>query len=88
VHFEMKFYHNQRNAQTFHLFPYLLLPYMFRAFFKPIFKKHCLLGVMSASGPGGTDADTLPRRLEPLPNLYPVPLEDGLKERPKQVRQK
>jgi hypothetical protein len=36
----------------------------------------------------GPDADTIPRRLEPLPNLYTVPLEDGLKESPKQVRQK
>jgi hypothetical protein len=30
----------------------------------------------------------LHRRLEPLPNLYPVPLEDGLKESPKHERLK
>jgi hypothetical protein len=29
----MKLYNDQRNAQVFNLFIYLLLPYMFRAFF-------------------------------------------------------
>jgi hypothetical protein len=33
VHFGMKLYNDQRNAQVFNLFIYLLLPYMFRAFF-------------------------------------------------------
>jgi hypothetical protein len=33
VHFGMKLYTDQRNAQVFNLFIYLLLPYMFRAFF-------------------------------------------------------
>jgi hypothetical protein len=33
VHFGMKFYNEQSNAQVFNLFIYLLLPYMFRAFF-------------------------------------------------------
>jgi hypothetical protein len=33
LHFAMKLYNNQRNAQAFNLFIYLLLPYMFRAFF-------------------------------------------------------
>jgi hypothetical protein len=53
-----------------------------------------LLRMVSASGPGrvlfqpGPDADIVPRRLEPLPNSYTVPLEDGLKESPKRVRQK
>jgi hypothetical protein len=28
------------------------------------------------------DVYTKPRRLEPLPNVYTVPLEDGLKEMP------
>jgi hypothetical protein len=52
-----------------------------------------LLGKMSACGPGwnstlpGPDADTIRRKLEPLPNLYTVPLEDGLEESPKRVRQ-
>jgi hypothetical protein len=43
VHFEMKLYNHQRNAQVFkNLFPYLLLPYMFWAFFKHTFKRHCV----------------------------------------------
>jgi hypothetical protein len=41
--------------------------------------------MVSASGP---DTDTIPRRLEPLPNLYTLPLEDGIKESPKLARQK
>jgi hypothetical protein len=31
-------YNDQRNAQVFNLFIYLLLPDMFRAFFKPVVK--------------------------------------------------
>jgi hypothetical protein len=31
--FFMELYNDQRNAQVFNLFIYLLLPYMFRAFF-------------------------------------------------------
>jgi hypothetical protein len=31
VHFGMKLYNDQHNAQAFNLFIYLLLPYMFRA---------------------------------------------------------
>jgi hypothetical protein len=38
VHFGMKLYNRQRNAQGFNLFINLLLPYMFRAFFHPIYK--------------------------------------------------
>jgi hypothetical protein len=41
VHFGMKLYNDQRNAQVFNLFIYLLLPYMFRAFFKPFFRGKC-----------------------------------------------
>jgi hypothetical protein len=33
VHFGMEFYSAQSYAQVFNLFIYLLLPYMFRAFF-------------------------------------------------------
>jgi hypothetical protein len=33
VHFGMKMYNDQRNAQAFNLFIYLLLPYMFQAVF-------------------------------------------------------
>jgi hypothetical protein len=36
----------------------------------------------------GPDADTIPRKLEKLPNLYTVPLKDELEESPKHVRQK
>jgi hypothetical protein len=32
---------DQRNAQAFNLCIYLLLPYMFRAFFQPIFRGRC-----------------------------------------------
>jgi hypothetical protein len=41
VHFRMKLYNDQHNVQVFNLFIYLLLPYMFRAFFKPIFRGRC-----------------------------------------------
>jgi hypothetical protein len=40
---------------------------------------------MFQPGPG---ADTIHRTLEPLPNLYTVPFEDGLKESPKYIGQK
>jgi hypothetical protein len=59
----MKLYNDQRNAQVFNLFIYLLLPYMFRAFFKPIFRGRCTnLAVVQVSwvwcqNPG---ADTIP----------------------------
>jgi hypothetical protein len=33
VHYGMKLYNDHRNAQFLNLFIYLLLPYMFRAFF-------------------------------------------------------
>jgi hypothetical protein len=36
----------------------------------------------------GPDADTIPRRLEHHCQICTVPLEDGLKESPKHVRQK
>jgi hypothetical protein len=35
MYFEIKLYNDQGNAQLFYLFPYLLLHYMFRAFFNP-----------------------------------------------------
>jgi hypothetical protein len=37
VHSGIKLYNDQRNAHVFKLFIYLLLPYMFRAFFNPNF---------------------------------------------------
>jgi hypothetical protein len=42
VCFGVKSYNDQRNAQVFNLFMYLLLPYMFRAFLKPIFRGRAL----------------------------------------------
>jgi hypothetical protein len=36
--FLMKLYNDQSNAKVLNLFIYLLLPYMFRDFFKPIFR--------------------------------------------------
>jgi hypothetical protein len=47
-------------------------------------------GTMYEFGSGCSlpDTDTIHRRLESLPNLYTLPLEDGLKENPKHVRQK
>jgi hypothetical protein len=41
MHFGMKLYNDQRNAQLFNLFIYLLLPYMFRAYFYPSFRGRC-----------------------------------------------
>jgi hypothetical protein len=70
VHFGMKLYNDQRNAQVFNLFIYLHLPYMFRAFFQPIFRGTCTSSaVVEVSwalfqSPG---ADIVHRRLEPLP---------------------
>jgi hypothetical protein len=37
----MQVYNDQLNAQVYNLFIYLFLPYMFRAFFKPIFRGRC-----------------------------------------------
>jgi hypothetical protein len=84
VHFGVKEYNYQRNAQFLNLFIYLLLPYMFRAFFQPIFRgrrtnsavvyvswvwyqRPAQDGTQILPDPG---ADTIPRRLEPLPKLY------------------
>jgi hypothetical protein len=50
----MKLYNDQRNVQVFNLFTYLFLPYMFRAFFEPIFLQRQVYklgsGMVSASG--------------------------------------
>jgi hypothetical protein len=47
MNFGMKLYNDQRNAQGFNLFIYLLLRYTFWAFFQPIFRGRCtkLVGV-------------------------------------------
>jgi hypothetical protein len=58
VHFGMKLYKVQRNAQVFNLFDDLLLPYIFRAFFSPSSEAgvqffgsgSTLLGLVSAPG--------------------------------------
>jgi hypothetical protein len=84
----------------FYFFPYLLLPYMFRSFFKPIFQRHCvqirqcsyyisnLARTLTIQFQPGPDAEPMPRILGSLPNLYTLPLKDGLKERRKHIRQK
>jgi hypothetical protein len=41
VHFGIKLYNDQRNANVLNLFIYLLLSYMFRDFFYPIFRGRC-----------------------------------------------
>jgi hypothetical protein len=46
MHFGMKLYNDQRNAQVFNLFTYLLLPYVFWAFFWPIFRGRCTNSAM------------------------------------------
>jgi hypothetical protein len=53
------------NVMNNFLFPYLIQPYMFRAFFKPIFKRHCVqfgsgssqLSGCQRPGQDGPDAD-------------------------------
>jgi hypothetical protein len=73
VHFGMKMYNDQRNAQVFNLFIYLLQPYMFRAFFEPIFRGRCTISAVvqvSWLWFQRASADTIPRILEPLPKLY------------------
>jgi hypothetical protein len=42
VHFGMKLFNDQRNAQVFNLFIYLRLPYVTRPFIEPIFKGRIL----------------------------------------------
>jgi hypothetical protein len=42
----LKLHNDQRNAQAFYLFIYLLLPYMFRAFFQPIFRGRCTISAV------------------------------------------
>jgi hypothetical protein len=86
-----KLYNDQRNAQVFNLFIYLLLPYMFQAFFKPFFKRHCVQIRQWFKSPGyGVSARALtpyPADLNHCRSCTPAS-EDGLKESPKHVRQK
>jgi hypothetical protein len=69
----LKLYNDQRNAQFFNLFIYLLLPYMFRVFYYPNFWGRCTTSAVVqvswvwCQRPG---ADTIPRKHEPLPQLY------------------
>jgi hypothetical protein len=60
----IKLYNDQRNAQVFNLFIYLILPYMIRAFFYPIFRGRCTISAVVQVG-----ADTIPRKLEQLSKL-------------------
>jgi hypothetical protein len=46
MHFGMKLCNDQRNEQVFNLYLYLLLPYMFRASFKLIFRGRCTISAM------------------------------------------
>jgi hypothetical protein len=72
----MKLYNDQWNAMFFSLFIYLPLPYMFRAFFKPVFTRNAYKFDSGSSswicckrpGQGGTA------------EFVHVPSEDGLKE--------
>jgi hypothetical protein len=71
----MKLYNDQRNVQVFDWFIYLLPPYMFQAFFQPIFRDRCttwawlrLLGMMSAPGRGHRSRDL------PVFSAVPQPL--------------
>jgi hypothetical protein len=74
MHFGMKLYNDQRNAQVFNLFIYLPLPYMFRAFkFK--------YGVSARS------LTPYPGDLNHCRSCTSAS-EDGLKESPKHVRHK
>jgi hypothetical protein len=67
LHFGMKLYNDQRNAQVLNLFIYLLPPYMFRDVFKPIFKDRCTTSAVvqiSWLWCQRQCADTIPKRFE------------------------
>jgi hypothetical protein len=76
VHFGMKIYNDQRNAHVFNLFIYLVLPYMFRAFFSP-----------TVYGVSARALTPYPGDLNRCRSCTPAS-ENGLKESPKHVRQK
>jgi hypothetical protein len=85
----MKLYNDQRNAQVFNLFFYLYISYMFRAFLlahieKQVYNFHSGSSLLGIQRPG---ADTIPIDLNHCRSCKPA-TEDGLKESPKQVRQK
>jgi hypothetical protein len=66
----MKLYNDQRNAQVFNLFIYLLLPYMFRAFFSPSSEAGVQLRQWFKSPGYGVSARALtPYPAIPLPTL-------------------
>jgi hypothetical protein len=71
VYFGMKLYNDQRNApQFFNLSVYSLLPYMFRAFFQPIFRGRCTTSVVvqvSWIWCQRTGANTIPTEVVHLP---------------------
>jgi hypothetical protein len=92
---QLNLYNDQRKPQVFYLFINLLLPYMFRVFFHPIFRGWFTTSVwFNSPGYGVSVRVILARALTPYPgdlshyrNCTPVS-EDGLKESPKHVRQK
>jgi hypothetical protein len=77
VHFGIKLYNDQRNAQVFNF----LSVYFYLICFGLSFTTSAWL---KSPGPG---ADTIPKGLEPRRNYTPAS-EDGLKESPKHVTQK
>jgi hypothetical protein len=73
VHFGMKLYYDKRNAQVFNLFIYLLLPYMFRVLFEPIFRGRYTTSAVVQVSWVGFSARALapyPEDFEPPPKLY------------------
>jgi hypothetical protein len=77
VHFGMKLCNDQRNAQFFNSFIYLLLTYMFRAFFQPIFRGRFTTsawfkspGMVSAPGSGWPEHTCPDRPWGPPSLLY------------------
>jgi hypothetical protein len=88
-------YNDQRNAQVFNLCIYLLLPYMFQAFFSPSSEAGVQIQQWFKSAGYGVSAPALlaqalityPADLNHYRNCTPAS-EDGPKESPKHVRQK
>jgi hypothetical protein len=89
--FVIELYNDQGNAQVFNLFIHLLLPNMFQAFFKPIFRGRCTNQQWFKSLGYGVSARVLtpyPAELNHCRNCTPASSEDGLKEILKHVRPK
>jgi hypothetical protein len=85
----MKLYNDQHNAQVFNLrvFIHLLPPFMFRAFFKPIFRGKCTTSAVTQVSWVRCQRPRPDTILSRSRNCAPA-FEDGLKDSPKHVRQK